>query len=196
MPYPGLELFINVISWACSKSTVLKSFVVRPCPLPPPLTPNSVAPYLRKCGSLSIREILVITWLYARPTDHSSAPQRYPCKITQFTDMTPQATREIVWPPASCEAETTFETTCIEPTKTLNYSLCQQIWIIEKEKDRENETVGDRPGKLHEKKSDRELEREKKTKETLFVGRTTWKFCNGGEKMRNVIDHQDDNERQ
>ena len=87
--------------------------------------------------------------------------------------MTPQATREIVWPPAPCEAETTFETTCIEPTKTLNYSSCQQIWIIEKEKNRENETVGNRPGKLHEKKSDRELEGEKKTKETLFVGRTT-----------------------
>ena len=52
-------------------------------------------------------------------------------------------------------------------TLRLNYSSCQQIWIIEKEKDRENETVGDRPAKLHEKKSDRELEREKKTKETL-----------------------------
>ena len=61
---------------------------------------------------------------------------------------------------ASCEAETTFETTYIESTRiqkkncteqfklflysvffktlTINYSSCQQIWIIEKEKDREN----------------------------------------------------------
>ena len=31
---------------------------------------------------------------------------------------------------------------------------------MEKEKDREKEKVGDRPGKLNEKKSDRELERE------------------------------------
>ena len=35
-----------------------------------------------------------------------------------------------------------------------------QIWNIEKEKDREEEKVGDRPKKLNEKKSDRELERE------------------------------------
>ena len=49
---------------------------------------------------------------------------------------------------------------------------CPQIWNIEKEKDRGK--VGDRPAKLNEKKSDRELEREiKKTKETFFVGRTT-----------------------
>ena len=34
---------------------------------------------------------------------------------------------------------------------------CPQIWHIEKEKDRENEKVGERPAKLNEKKSDREL---------------------------------------
>ena len=39
-----------------------------------------------------------------------------------------------------------------------------QIWNIEKEKDREKEEVGDRPAKLNEKKSDRELEREIKNK--------------------------------
>ena len=45
---------------------------------------------------------------------------------------------------------------------------CPQIWNIEKEK------IGDRPAKLNEKKSDRELkQRDKKTKETFFIGRTT-----------------------
>ena len=48
-----------------------------------------------------------------------------------------------------------------------------QIWNIEKERDREKEKVGDRPAKLNEKMGDRELEREKKTKEVFFVGRTT-----------------------
>ena len=43
------------------------------------------------------------------------------------------------------------------------------------------EKVGDRLAELNEKKSDRELEaRDKKTKETNFVGRTTW--YTGGEK--------------
>ena len=32
-------------------------------------------------------------------------------------------------------------------------------------------------------------EREK-TKETFFVGRTTWKFCSGGDKMTNASGHQ------
>ena len=35
-----------------------------------------------------------------------------------------------------------------------------QIWNIEKEKDREEEKIGDRPADLNEKKSDGELERE------------------------------------
>ena len=40
---------------------------------------------------------------------------------------------------------------------------CPQIWNIEKEKDRaEKEKVGDWPAKLNRKKSDIELEREKK----------------------------------
>ena len=43
-----------------------------------------------------------------------------------------------------------------------------QIWNIEKEKDREKEKVGDRPAKLNEKKSDRELEREIKNKGDNF----------------------------
>ena len=42
------------------------------------------------------------------------------------------------------------------------------MWNIEKEKDREKEKVGDRPAKLNEKKSDRELEREIKNKGDIF----------------------------
>ena len=73
---------------------------------------------------------------------------------------------------------------------------CPQIWDIEKEKDREKEEVGDRQAKLNEKKSGRELEREIKNKGDIFVGRTTWKFCRGGEKMRNASGYQGENERQ
>ena len=40
---------------------------------------------------------------------------------------------------------------------------------MEKEKDREKEKIGVRPTKLNEKKSDRELEREIKTKEILLL---------------------------
>ena len=48
---------------------------------------------------------------------------------------------------------------------------CPHIWNIEKEKGREKEKVGDRPAKLKEKKSDRELEGEKKGKRRhFFVG--------------------------
>ena len=43
----------------------------------------SVAQYLRKYGDLPIREILVITWPYARP----SAPQAYQRKTTRWTGM-------------------------------------------------------------------------------------------------------------
>ena len=59
---------------------------------------------------------------------------------------------------------------------------CLQIWNTEKEKDRAGKgKVGDRPPKLNEKRSDGELELERdgqlqleiKTKEALFVGRTT-----------------------
>ena len=40
---------------------------------------------------------------------------------------------------------------------------------IEKDKDREKEKVGDRPAKLNEKKTDRELEREIKNKGDIFL---------------------------
>ena len=46
----------------------------------------SVSPHLKKCGNLPIREIVVITWPYVRP----SAPQAYQCKITQSTGMATQ----------------------------------------------------------------------------------------------------------
>ena len=68
---------------------------------------------------------------------------------------------------------------------------CPQIWNIKKEKDREKEKVGDRLAKLNEKKSNRELEREIKSKGDIFVGRTT---CSGGDKMRNASSHQGENE--
>ena len=46
---------------------------------------------------------------------------------------------------------------------------CPRIWKKEKEKDREKEKVGDRPEELNEKKNNRELEGEKKAKETFFL---------------------------
>ena len=45
---------------------------------------------------------------------------------------------------------------------------CPQIWNIEREKDREKENVGDRPAKFNEKKSDRQLERERKDEGDIF----------------------------
>ena len=46
--------------------------------------------------------------------------------------------------------------------------MSTNVEYIEKEKDREKEKVGDRPAKLNEKKSDRELEREIKNKGDIF----------------------------
>ena len=66
-----------------------------------------------------------------------------------------------------------------------------QIWNIEQEKDREKEKVGGRSAKLNEKKGDRDLVREITKQRRLFlVGRTTWKFCSGGDKMRKASGHQ------
>ena len=67
---------------------------------------------------------------------------------------------------------------------------CPQIWNTEQEKDREKEKVSGRPAKLNDKKGDRDLEREikeKKTKVTFFIGRTTWNFFRGGDNMRNQL---------
>jgi len=38
--------------------------------------------------------------------------------------------------------------------------------------------------------------RNKKTTENNFVGRKTWKFYSGGEKVRNTSGHQGENKRQ
>ena len=46
---------------------------------------------------------------------------------------------------------------------------CPQIRNIKQEKDREKEEVGGRPAKLNEKKCDRDLEREIKTKGDIFL---------------------------
>ena len=63
---------------------------------------------------------------------------------------------------------------------------CPQFWNIEQGKDREKEKLSGKPVKLNEKKDNRDLEREIKNKGYIFVvGRTTWKFCSGGDKMRN-----------
>jgi len=43
------------------------------------------------------------------------------------------------------------------------------LWNIEKEKDREKEKAGDRPAKLNEKKSERELEQEIKIKGDILM---------------------------
>ena len=41
-----------------------------------------------------------------------------------------------------------------------------------------------------EKGRQRSIEREVKTGDIFFVGRTTWKFCSGGDKMGNASGYQ------
>ena len=53
---------------------------------------------------------------------------------------------------------------------------CPQIWNIEQEKYREKEKVGGRLAKLNEKKGERDLEREKKLKETFFCWKNNMKI--------------------
>ena len=71
---------------------------------------------------------------------------------------------------------------------------CPQSWNIEKEKDRaEKEKVGDRPVKLNEKKSDRELQREIRNKGDNFLSEEQHEnFVATGRKCG----HQGENERQ
>ena len=59
---------------------------------------------------------------------------------------------------------------------------------------REREKVGNRSAKLNQKKSDRQLERKEKTKETFFVGKKTWKKQQW--EIRNASSHQDENKQQ
>ena len=68
---------------------------------------------------------------------------------------------------------------------SLDKLSCPQIWNIEQDKDRGKEEVGGRPAKLNEIKGDRDLEREIKNKgDIFFVGRTTGKFCSGGDQCK------------
>ena len=71
---------------------------------------------------------------------------------------------------------------------------CPQSWNIEKEKDRaEKEKVGDRPVKLNEKKSDRELQREIRNKGDILLSEEQHKnFVATGRKCG----HQGETERQ
>ena len=65
-----------------------------------------------------------------------------------------------------------------------------QIWNIEQEKDREKEKVGGRPAKLNEKRGDRDLEREIKTKGDIFSEEQHENFVAAADKMRNASGHQ------
>ena len=72
----------------------------------------------------------------------------------------------------------------------LFFSVFLLLYSIEQEKDREKEKVGGRQVKLNEKNGDRDLGLEIKKRRHFFVGRTTRKFCSGGDKMRNASGHQ------
>ena len=53
---------------------------------------------------------------------------------------------------------------------------CPQIGNIEQEKHRVKEKVGGRPVKLNDKKGNRDLEREIKTKDTFFCWKNNMKI--------------------
>ena len=50
--------------------------------------------------------------------------------------------------------------------------------------------AGERQKAQREKGRQRSRARDKKQRRHFFVGRTTWKFCSGGDKMRNASGHQ------
>ena len=63
--------------------------------------------------------------------------------------------------------------------------------------------AGEGQRKRESRRQTSEAQREKeqhgaraRDKEPFIVGRTTWKFCSGGDKMRNPSGHQGENERQ
>ena len=70
---------------------------------------------------------------------------------------------------------------CLKYLAWINCHVHKFGIYIEQEKERVKEKLGGRPAKLNEKKGDRQ-----NTKEKFFAGRTTRKFCSGGDKMRNV----------
>ena len=57
----------------------------------------SGAPWPRKFGNLCIREILVVTWPYVRPTAWPPAPQVHQYKITQSTGMGTQMQLKVLF---------------------------------------------------------------------------------------------------
>ena len=72
---------------------------------------------------------------------------------------------------------------------------CPQIWNTER--DREKKKVGDRPAKLNEKKSDRQLEREIKDKgDSFLLEEQRESFVPAVGKIRNASGHQGEIERQ
>ena len=77
----------------------------------------------------------------------------------------------------------------------LDYLSCPRIWNIEKEKDRGKEKGGDRPAKLCEEKSDRELEREKKLRRHFLLEEKHENFVAAVIKMRNACGNEGENER-
>ena len=70
---------------------------------------------------------------------------------------------------------------------------CPKISYIEKKKDREKQKVG---RQASEAQREKELERERKSKGDFSCWRDNMKFFSGGEKMRNAIGHQGEDERQ
>ena len=70
---------------------------------------------------------------------------------------------------------------------SLHKLSCPQIWNIKQEKEKKW-AAGQRSStrkRLTGKKSEREKQRRH-----FFVGRTTWKFCSSGDKIRNTTGHQ------
>ena len=62
----------------------------------------------------------------------------------------------------------------------------------ERERQRKRENGRQASAGRREKERQKARAREKK-KETFFVGRKAWKFCSGGEKMKNASGHQVEN---
>ena len=74
----------------------------------------------------------------------------------------------------------------LPPTSSL--SLCSSCCIFQicgKRESRRQASEAQR-----EKGRQRSRARDKKQRRHFFVGRTTWKFCSGGDKMRNSSGHQ------
>ena len=74
----------------------------------------------------------------------------------------------------------------LPPTSSL--SLCSSCCIFQicgKRESRRQASEAQR-----EKGRQRSRARDKKQRRHFFVGRTTWKFCSGGDKMRNASGHQ------